>query len=323
MYNHIALAREKVTDNQEYYFRCDRAEGIVNRHEVSQVQQYSNLKQPKFLKGEIIKFSELELGEKLGGGGFGDVHVAIWKGVYQVAVKKLRVQKVHRDKKEQFEKEVRLFSSLSHSAIVDFYGACINTPDLAIVMEFMPKGSLYDALHYESIQFSDKQKFQMIEDVLSALSYLHGLEIAHRDIKSGNILICDDMNHCKLADFGLALKDYSNSSASVADFSVVGTLRYSAPEILDGETLTLEEFMSADIYSVSLTIIELLTEKEPFHSLNQNQIRRAVLAGERPDFDQRGVPVYMRSILSSGMSEDASDRPSAEEFLNTFKKQMK
>lgn len=53
--------------------------------------------------GEIIQFSNIELGEKLGSGGFGDVHVGIWKGNLQVAVKKLRVQRVSQQRKEQFQ----------------------------------------------------------------------------------------------------------------------------------------------------------------------------------------------------------------------------
>ena len=160
----------------------------------------------------------------------------------------------------------------------------------------------------------------MIEDALSALSYLHENKIAHRDIKSRNIMVCEDMYHCKLADFGLALKDESDTSASVADFSVVGTIKYSPPEVLNGDRLTIEKLMAADIYSMALTIVELITEKEPFDGYNQHQLRKAVLAGERPSLKSADVPMDLETLLSTCMSEAASKRPSADCFLASYLK---
>lgn len=313
------VEKQTATNDDEYAHACNQAEGIVNRHEAALTQRHSALKRPPWLRGgEIINFYDLELGNKIGCGGFGDVYVAIWKEKYHVAVKKFRVQRVSRVKKQQFEEEVKLYSTLSHPAIVTFYGACVETPNLAIVMEFMPKGSLYDVLHIESDQLTDMQKYSMIEDALSALSYLHEKKIAHRDIKSMNIMACEDMYHCKLADFGLALKDESDTYASVADFSVVGTIKYSPPEVLNGERLTIEKLMAADIYSMALTIVELITEEEPFKGCNQHQLRKAVLDGERPSLESTEVPTELKALLSTCMSQAVSMRPSADCFLASY-----
>ena len=157
MLNQIMAEKETFRDDIEYTNACEQAEGIVNRHEAALTQRCSALKQPPWLRDdEIINYYDLELGNKIGGGGFGDVYIAIWNEKYHVAVKKFRVQRVSRVKKQQFEKEVKLYSTLCHPAIVTFYGACVEAPNLAIVMEFMPKGSLYDVLHIESYQLKDK-----------------------------------------------------------------------------------------------------------------------------------------------------------------------
>lgn len=173
--------------------------------------------------GQIIAFDELKMGDKIGGGGFGDIHLALWKG-QQVAVKKLRVQRVHQAKKKQFEDEVLSLMALNHPNIVIFYGACIVTPNLALVMEPLLDGSLYDNLYYtEQSQFDEKTKNQFICDFFSALKYIHAKNVVHRDIKSKNIMLCDAKSHCKLADFGLALKDDTESNASTKQFGFAGT----------------------------------------------------------------------------------------------------
>jgi serine/threonine protein kinase len=115
-------------------------------------------------------------------------------------------------------------------------------------MEFMPGGSLYDVLHVEEELLSTAQQLRMAHDVLSGLAYMHSLSIVHRDLKSMNVLVTEDFQHCKLADFGLALNDESQSSASVV--AVAGTLRYSAPELLEGDVLSRDQLKPVDMYAV-------------------------------------------------------------------------
>lgn len=202
---------------------CEEIENLNNLKQVKRdVIPKNNIKYE--LKPEQnIPFIDLDLGAKIGSGGFGDVHIALWNG-QQVAVKKLRVQRVHQTKKIQFEDEVRSLMDLDHPNIVKFYGACIATPNLALVMEFLPDGSLYDNLYYsEVVQFDEKTKNQFICDFFAALKYIHAKNMVHRDIKSKNIMLCDHRSHCKLADFGLALKDDTESNASTKQFGFAGT----------------------------------------------------------------------------------------------------
>lgn len=269
---------------------------------------------------QIISFDELELGDKIGGGGFGDVHTAFWKGQH-VAVKKLRVQRVSQTRRKQFEDEIRAFTRLVHPNIVKFYGACVVTPNLALVMEFLPDGSLYDNLYYSEVQqFDEKTKNQLISDSFLALQYMHSRNIVHRDIKSKNILLFDDKSRCKLADFGLALKDETETNTSTNDFGFAGTEKYCPQEVIDGERLTIEELKRVDVYSLALTTVELLTEKEPFDKCkNIHQIRKAIRDGEMPiPMNGSGISTSKKSLLRSALSNNASDRPCASEFLESF-----
>lgn len=270
---------------------------------------------------QIINFSDLSLGDKIGTGGFGDVHVGIWKG-NQVAIKKLRVQRVSQAKKKQFEDEVFSFSKLDHPYIVKFYGACVETPNLAIIMEFLPDGSLYDNLHIEEIQFEDSQKHQFICDAFSALAYLHSKSMVHRDIKSKNIMLCDNKTHCKLVDFGLVLKDETAANSTTTVHGFAGTEKYCANEVLEGQKLSVTQLKIADVYSLALTSVELLTEKEPFDGLNIHQIRKAKSNGDMPSLAGFSIPASMQDLLKISLSKSVEIRPTAQKFLDDFNKAM-
>lgn len=268
---------------------------------------------------QIIPFDELELGDKIGGGGFGDVHTAFWRG-QQVAVKKLRVQRVTQARKKQFDDEVRGITGLDHPNIVKFYGACVVTPNLALVMEILPDGSLYDNLYYSEVQqFDEKTKNRLIFDSFSALIYLHSKSMVHRDIKSKNIMLFDDKTRCKLTDFGLALKDETETNASTKDFGFAGTEKYCPKEVIEGERLTIDELKRVDVYALALTTVELLTEKEPFHECkNIHQIRKAILAGEIPTMAESGISTEKKHLLRTALSKNPIERPSAAGFLKSF-----
>lgn len=97
-----------------------------------------------------IRYDELEMGEHLGTGGFGQVHRAAWKGT-EVAVKVMAADKITKDMERAFKDEVRVMTSLRHPNVVLFMAACTKSPKMCIVMEFMALGSLYELLHNELI----------------------------------------------------------------------------------------------------------------------------------------------------------------------------
>lgn len=234
----------------------------------------------KAYNGAVIEFDQIKIGEKIGSGGFGDIHSAKWDGK-DVAVKKLRVQRVSKKRLDQFVDEIKVFYQLEHKNIVKFHGACIKTPNLCIVMELM-EDSLFDKLHVNEHQFSINNKLFMVKEMSCGLQYLHSKEVAHCDIKSKNVLISifgEDKIEVKFSDFGLSLMKQDTETTTSSKGNVVrnlGTPRYSAPEVLRGDLLDRRAMKFADVYSFSLVIHEVFTEEEPFGDLNIHQLREHV-----------------------------------------------
>nr|UDO47407.1 ser/thr kinase [Pandoravirus massiliensis] len=93
--------------------------------------------------GWEIAYDELELGEVVGSGGFGEVRRAMWKGT-DVAVKVMTGVKITREMERNFCEEVRVMTALRHPNVVLFMAACTKPPNMCIVMEYMGLGSLYE-----------------------------------------------------------------------------------------------------------------------------------------------------------------------------------
>jgi serine/threonine protein kinase len=94
---------------------------------------------------------------------------------------------------EEFYKEIRIMRSLSHPNVLQFLGACTKKPNIAIVMEYMPRGSLFKILHDKTIKLEISMIRRMMMDAARGMNYLHKSDpiIIHRDLKSHNLLVDD------------------------------------------------------------------------------------------------------------------------------------
>ncbi len=113
-----------------------------------------------------IAFSEIELGDRIGGGGAG----VIYKGWFQdkpVALKTLFDARIGQDLKQEYMDELLVMSKVKHSNIVKFMGACMVPPNLCFIMELC-ECSVYQLLHVDKVQFSMRENIQLA--VYSSLS---------------------------------------------------------------------------------------------------------------------------------------------------------
>uniref|UniRef100_F6S9M0 Activin receptor type-1C n=1 Tax=Macaca mulatta TaxID=9544 RepID=F6S9M0_MACMU len=205
------------------------------------------------------------LQEIVGKGRFGEVWHGRWCGE-DVAVKIFS----SRDERSWFrEAEIYQTVMLRHENILGFIAADNKDngtwTQLWLVSEYHEQGSLYDYLNRNIVTVAGMIKLAL--SIASGLAHLHmeivGTQgkpaIAHRDIKSKNILVkkCET---CAIADLGLAVKhDSILNTIDIPQNPKVGTKRYMAPEMLD-DTMNVsifESFKRADIYSVGLVYWEI------------------------------------------------------------------
>ncbi|XP_029126680.1 cold-responsive protein kinase 1 [Cajanus cajan] len=215
------------------------------------------------LKGPVnYKYKDLKAAtknfkaeNKLGEGGFGDVYKGILKNGKVVAVKKLVLGKSSK-MEDDFEGEVKLISNVHHRNLVRLLGCCSKGQERILVYEYMANSSLDKFLFGDKKgSLNWKQRYDIILGTARGLAYLHEefhVSIIHRDIKTSNILLDDDLQP-KIADFGLARllpEDRSHLSTRFA-----GTLGYTAPEYAMHGQLS----EKADTYSYGIVVLEIIS----------------------------------------------------------------
>lgn len=113
-----------------------------------------------------------------------------------------------------------------------FIGMCIYDNEYGMITEFLSGGSLFDYLHKSHRKLTEERLFYICKDVALGMSYLHGKNVLHCDLKSSNVLI-DERWNVKLCDFGLSRIHTTKKKKKT--YMRIGTPHWMAPEILKGE----------------------------------------------------------------------------------------
>ncbi|KAG6505043.1 serine/threonine/tyrosine-protein kinase HT1-like [Zingiber officinale] len=169
---------------------------------------------------------------------------------------------------QQFTSESSLLFHLRHPNIITFVAACKKPPVFCIITEYMAGGSLRKFLHeQESNVLPYDLVLKLSLDVARGMSYLHSQGIIHRDLKSENILVGEDLS-VKVADFGISCLEFQSGSGK----GFTSTYRWMAPEMIKGKNHT----RKVDVYSFGIVLWELVTLQIPFHDMTPEQAAYAV-----------------------------------------------
>lgn len=229
-----------------------------------------------------IPSSDFELLEEIGSGGFGTIYRAKWLTYdISIAVKQLHSTHLSNETERVFSNELSLLSRVRHPHIVTLYGACLEKQRYALIMEYMPLGSLYKLLHVENVIMPWSDRYFIALQTVRGINYLHQYQetILHRDIKSANLLLKKSaMGYLvKICDFGIAKTRNETTRQDHGNISVALSLSWTAPEILNLHPYT----EKSDIYSLAIVFWELATNRIPYDGHQNNVIREFVLAACR------------------------------------------
>ncbi|XP_016924195.2 LIM domain kinase 1 isoform X1 [Drosophila suzukii] len=261
-------------------------------YDLSRTQSCRVVQKPQ----RIFRASDLVIGEKLGEGFFGKVFKVTHRQSGEVMVLK-ELHRADEEAQRNFIKEVAVLRLLDHRHVLKFIGVLYKDKKLHMVTEYVAGGCLKELIHDPAQILSWPQRVCLARDIACGMSYLHSMNIIHRDLNSMNCLVREDRSVI-VADFGLARSvdaprlpggvastdrggnmtpgGYGSGAGSDAAMSPSGTLRRSksrqrrqrytvvgnpywmAPEMMKG--LKYDE--KVDVFSFGIMLCEIIGRVE-------------------------------------------------------------
>ena len=218
----------------------------------------------------------------LGNGGFGKVFLAKERVSNRfVAIKQLLTE--NKFLQENIIHEIETVAKFENPNIVTFYHHFREEGIFYLVMEYCSGGSLRDKIN--SNTYTNAEAIAWMITLAKSLRIIHKKGIIHHDIKPDNILFTQNGN-IKIADFGVANKN-------------MGTRSYMCPESFSWDFKSTND-PRIDIYSLGVTLMELLTKKNPFLGLSREEI---IEKHQSTDFPIQKLPNWQQEIILKAINK--------------------
>lgn len=218
----------------------------------------------------------------LGNGGFGKVFLAKEKVSHRyVAIKQLL--NTNKSEQEDIIHEIEIVSKFENPNIVTYYHHFYEEEVLYLVMEFCSGGTLRDKILNNKV--TPAEAIEWIQTLATCLRVIHKRGIVHHDIKPDNIVFSHN-GTIKIADFGVANKD-------------IGTRAYMSPEAFQWD-IDCTKDPRIDIYALGVTMMELLTNQNPFSSLSREEI---IEKHQSANFPIQELPNWQQEIILKAINK--------------------
>ena len=270
----------------------------------------------------VLGADRFEILERIGAGGMGTVYKAIQKSVGRhVAVKVLSSEYASNAAGvARFVREATVVSRLVHPNIVSMIEFGRDPEDnLLLVMELLEGEPLRTTVRRVK-RLPVWRAVQISLQVLAALRVAHAAGVVHRDLKPENIFVCsvDGADHAKVLDFGVAKMLQHDVGIDTTAGSMVGTLKYMAPEHIAGDPPDAR----VDLYALGMLLYEMLAGTLPYDYKERVALLRAILneppvplLNKAPD-----VPGPLAEIVMRAISKMPSERfQTADAFRDALK----
>jgi serine/threonine-protein kinase len=238
----------------------------------------------------------------------------------KVAIKLIRADLLsgedHADYLARFQQEAQAAGRCMHPNIVALYDCAVHQGNPFLAMEYVEGASLAQVLA-QSGRLSLSQAVAVIDQVLSALDYAHGLGVVHRDVKPANIMLMAD-GRVKMTDFGIARLD---SSELTQRDSVLGTPSYMSPEQCRGEVVDAR----SDLFSAGVVLYEALSGERPFAGRNFTEVAVRLIHEPPPDIRSKwaDIPAGLADVIDRALAKQPTDRfTSAEAMAGALRQSM-
>jgi len=247
--------------------------------------------------------SDYEFIKEIGSGAFSKVYKARHKLSKTLrCVKKLSKKDLTEDEKMKLVEEVSILKTLDHPNILKVLEFYQNDKYFFIVTEFLEGGELFDRI-MECQSFSEEASTLVMEQIISAVLYLHKHGFIHRDLKPENIIFetKDPKSKIKVIDFGTSCSFEKGNKLK----KKLGTPYYIAPEVLKRNY---DE--KCDVWSSGVIMYILLCGYPPFNGPNDKIIFQRVLEGKFafPDEDWSGISKQAKDLIKKMLCYDPSKR---------------
>jgi len=252
----------------------------------------------------------MKLNNTIGKGAFGSVEKCVHKSTgREAAVKVLRKENFKKKELEMIVNEISIIKELDHPNILRIYEAYESKEWLYIVTELITGGELFDEISKRQ-NFTEADAAIIIKQILEAVSYWHGNNIVHKDLKPENLMLQekDNVEYVKVIDFGTAQKFNPEMKMN----KVIGTPYYVAPEVLQGNY---DE--KWDIWSIGVIMYILLSGEPPFNGEDDNEILAKVKIGDY-NFSSsrwRNISKHAKDLIKLMLSKEPEKRIKANEAL--------
>ncbi|XP_049662764.1 kinase suppressor of Ras 2 isoform X1 [Accipiter gentilis] len=276
-----------------------------------------------FLQEWDIPFEQLEIGELIGKGRFGQVFHGRWHG--EVAIRLIDIERDNEDQLKAFKREVMAYRQTRHENVVLFMGACMSPPHLAIITSLCKGRTLYSVVRDAKIVLDVNKTRQIAQEIVKGMGYLHAKGILHKDLKSKNVFY--DNGKVVITDFGLfSISGVLQAGRRENKLRIQnGWLCHLAPEIIrqlspDTEEDKLPFSKHSDVFALGTIWYELHAREWPFKTQPAEAIIWQVGRGMKPNLSQIGMGKEISDILLFCWAYEQEERPTFTKLMDMLEK---